>query len=314
LRQLRGHEAALSASTWSSDLREGGRWGVLQTCKNAALYVIIRACVAVTSRVPLPVLRVLGIALGRLGFVAWSSGRKTALTNLARVFPACPPAEREAMARRTYENLGEHLADAVASLAPESPVMSLPFPEHEQRVLREAVEEGRGVLFVSAHLGPWERVARTLVASGFALTTVARESYDPRLTSLYDRLRGSRGVRSIYRGARGSGLRMLRTLRDGGMLGVPMDLRSRVPSIEVPFLGTPAPTARGPAQLALAARAAVVVGSVASDPASGALSLTMTRLELSAPDVVTLTAAINDELSRRILALPEHWLWMHPRW
>ena len=55
----------------------------------------------------------------------------------------------------------------------------------------QARREGRGVLFPSAHLGPWERVAPSLVACGVPLVTLARESYDPRFSRLYERLRGA---------------------------------------------------------------------------------------------------------------------------
>ncbi len=47
--------------------------------------------------------------------------------------------------------------------------------------------------------------------------------------------------------------------------------------------------------------------------------LTVTRIFLddlaSGPEPeAQLTERINQELSRRILALPEQWVWMHPRW
>ncbi len=149
------------------------------------------------------------------------------------------------------------------------------------------------------------------------MTAIAREPYDPRLAALYERLRSGRGVPVIYRGHPGAAARMLRTLRGGGVLGVPMDLRSRVPSIDVPFLGREAPTPVGPARLALRTGAAVVVGTVAPDLAQG---LRVTCAEIPTNDLVagaagerTLTARINAELEARILALPEEWPWMHDR-
>jgi KDO2-lipid IV(A) lauroyltransferase len=97
-----------------------------------------------------------------------------------------------------------------------------------------------------------------------------------------------------------------------------MDLRSRVPSCDVPFLGEPAPTAVGPARIALRARAPVVVGTAAPD-GRGGLVVSATRVptgDLAVGDDAAreLTARINDELSRRILAMPHAWVWMHERW
>ncbi len=151
------------------------------------------------------------------------------------------------------------------------------------------------------------------MAHGFPLTTVARESYDPRFAALYDRLRGGAGVRAIYRGSPSAALQIVRTLRQGqSLLGVPMDLRSRVASVDVPFLGTPASTPVGPARIALRTGAAIVVGTVF--PGTAGLLLRVTQVETDGLDEVELTRRLNDELSSRILAFPEGWVWMHPRW
>jgi len=130
---------------------------------------------------------------------------------------------------------------------------------------------------------------------------------------VYERLRGGRGVRVVWRGAPGAAAALLRTLRGNGVLGMPMDLASRVPSIEAPFLGAPAPTPIGPARLALRTGAAVVVGTVAPGPCVTVTAIDTADLEPDEAGERALTIRINDELSRRIRAMPAHWVWMHPR-
>jgi KDO2-lipid IV(A) lauroyltransferase len=213
------------------------------------------------------------------------------------------------------------MGDTVALLSTRHAITPLPIEDGSRRVLEEARSEGRGVVFASAHLGPWERVGASLVAAGVPLTVVAREGYDPRFTMLFDKLRGRLGVPAIYRGSAGAHVRIVRTLREGGVLGVLMDLRSRVPSIVTPFLGIPAKTAVGPARIALRTGAAVVVGTVVGTAAGElpGLRITITRIETeglgcNASGEEALTRAMNAELSRRVLAMPKGWLWMHPRW
>jgi KDO2-lipid IV(A) lauroyltransferase len=297
------------------DLREGGAWTRAQTAKNALLYVAVRASLLALSSLPRRWLRRLGRALGGAAFWLVPSAKRTALANVARVFPAEPRAARRALVRRAYGELGEHLGDTLALLRGD--VVRLPLADGAARALDDA-RRARGVVFASAHLGPWETVAASLVASGVPLTTIARESYDPRLTRLYERLRAAHGVGAIYRGRAGAAARILRTLRDRRVLGVPMDLRARVPAIDVPFLGHPAPTPVGPARIALRSGAAVVVGTAARS-ARGELCVSVTvipsaDLAPGAEGERILTTRINDELSRRILALPEAWPWMHARW
>jgi KDO2-lipid IV(A) lauroyltransferase len=316
------------------DLRAGGEWTRLQRAKNDLIYGLSMLTLTASRVLPLLALRALGRGLGAAAHALAGKPRRTALANVRRVFPDMSEAARRAFVRRSFVTMGELLADAVALLRPRGGPLLVLTPE-ARALIDDARREGRGVVFASAHLGPWERVAASLVAAGVPLTTLARESYDPRFTRLYERLRGARGVRVVWRspagaaGARGDAsagtmaatVGIVRALRSGGVLGVPMDLRTRVPSCEVPFLGHPAATPMGPARIALRTGAAVVVGTVAPSPDGAAsLVITATRIPTSGldlhPDEAArdLTTRINRELSRRILALPHAWVWMHERW
>lgn len=304
----------------SVDVREGGRWTLAQRAKNDLLWLLASVAIAATSRLSPRALHAAGVALGGLAHRLIPTARRLAVANVAVAFPELDLQARRQLVARAYRTLGGYLGDAVAMLDPRHPVVSLPFAEGSRQALDLAIGERRGVVFASAHLGPWERVAATLIASEIAFTVVAREAYDPRLTRLYDRIRGGRGLPTIYRGAPGAAARLLRTLKRGGVLGIPMDLASRVPSIEVPFLGHAARTPVGPARLALRTHAEVVVGVPApcsTNPA--ALELAITRivtadLDSSAEAERILSTRINDVLSMRIRALPASWVWMHPRW
>jgi KDO2-lipid IV(A) lauroyltransferase len=262
-------------------------------------------------------LRCFGRALGRAAHWCASGARRTALENVARAFPALEDKERRDLVGRCFVQLGEHLGETIALLRGPEAMPPLPLSHEAHALLADARAEGRGVLFASAHLGPWERVAASLVAAGVPLVALARESYDPRFSRLYERLRAAHGVRVVWRGAPGAAGRILRALRAGDVLGVPMDLRSRVTSCMAQFLGHPAPTAVGPARIALRSGAPVVVGTAARQ-ADGSLAITATRIPVLdlPPDgtaAEVLTARINAELSRRIAALPHAWVWMHDR-
>jgi KDO2-lipid IV(A) lauroyltransferase len=311
----------------TGDVRDGASWTLLQRLKNDALWVLATVALAATRPLPASPMRALGRALGRLAHALAGGARRTALGNVARVYPTLAAPERRALVRRCFATLGEALGETAMLLRASGGPAPLALTNESLASLAAARASGRGVLFASAHLGPWERVAASLVAARVPLVTVARESYDPRFSRLYERLRGRHGVHVVWRSSPGAAARMLRTLRGGGVLGVPMDLRSRVPSSPVPFLGHEAPTAIGPARIALRTRSEVVVGTAAPAP-GGSLAVTVTRIPTD--DLASgqrprtrddydagareLTARINAELSRRILALPHAWVWMHDRW
>lgn len=296
-----------------ADVREGGVWSPAQHVKNTILYGLARALLAVLGPLPRGVLVTLGRALGRLvGALAYPL-RRVALTNVRRVHPQLEPREARALVARTFDTLGAHLGDTVDLYGKKDLSVTFPLAEGARAVLDEALRGGRGVVFASAHLGPWERVAASLVSAGVPLVTLAREAYDPRLTRVLVRLRERHGVRAIFRGSKGASSRIVRTLRKNEVLGAPMDLASRVPSTQVPFLGVLAETPIGPARIALRTGAAVVVGTFAANGTVVMSRIAAHDLRVGLEGERELLHRINAELSARIMAAPHHWPWMHDR-
>ncbi|HEX4512990.1 MAG TPA: lysophospholipid acyltransferase family protein [Polyangiaceae bacterium] len=296
----------MSMTTTARDLREGGAWSPLQTLKNDAIWLVASAALFLVGRLSRATLVRGGRALGALVHALAANLRNRARENVARAMPNETRSEVRAIARASFSNLGENLARAWSDRE------LLPMPEASRAILREALEEGRGVVLPSAHLGPWERLAATLAGSGFPLTAIVRESYDPRFDEVTTASRDRAGFATIARGAPGAATRIVRTLRQGRVLGIPMDLKTRAESVTVPLLGAPARTPVGPARIALRTGAPVVVCTVEPNE-EGVLAVTCTRLARRDETPEALTGRINAELSRRILAAPEHWLWMHDR-
>ncbi len=293
------------------DVREGGSWSPVQRFKNDAIHVLVRVALFAAGRFSKASLASVGMWLGAIVHAfAWRL-RGRARRNLALAFPGARACEHAAVARASFVNLGGHLGEVVASL--QSPLDLIAFDEASIALLGEALGEGKGVVLPSAHLGPWERLAAT-IAARFPFAAIVRESYDPRLESLVATMRARAGFATIPRGAAGAATRIVRTLRSGCVLGIPMDLRTRATSVMVPFLGADSPTAVGPAQIALRTRAPVIVSTV--EIIEGALTVTCTRIDaegLAEGDEIELTKRVNAELGRRICLAREHWPWMHAR-
>ena len=95
-----------------------------------------------------------------------------------------------------------------ARSASRSPAVHLPEPS--RHALDQALAAGRGVMFATGHIGNWELMAIELARLGYPISTVAKESYDPRFTRLIERFRARFGVQAIYRGRPGASTAMLR--------------------------------------------------------------------------------------------------------
>jgi KDO2-lipid IV(A) lauroyltransferase len=300
--------------------------------KNDAIWGLASLALAATRRMPKVWLGALGCIVGALAHATARGERRIALANVARALPHLDLPARRALVRRCFLTLGEILGEAVALLGGSGSIELLPLTSEASATLERARVEGRGVVFASAHLGPWERVAASIAATGLPFAVLTRDSYDPRFSRAQNTMRRGAGIRVIRRSSEGpipATRGVLRALRRGEVVGIAMDLRTRVASCDVPFLGTPAPTALGPARIALRTGAPVVVGSAAPvAPSSGGgvdrgpdQQLEVTATRIATHDLVDcpagareLTMRINAELSRRILAMPHAWVWMHPRW
>lgn len=307
------------------DQREGAAWTSRQRLKNDLIYLLIRVTLALVLRLPRRLLVHLGRGLGALAHRVLPRERELARRRLATGLGA---RVATAQVRAAFLRTGETLADTIGLLDPREPASrTLCLDPGSRRVFADALAEGRGVVYVSAHLGSWERMAALLAEEGFPVATVARESYDARLTALYERLRAPRRVRSLYRGRPGAAASILRELRAGRAVGFLVDLPARVRSAPVPLFGAIADVPSGAARIALRSGAAVLVGTTSpplpglpdasrgapASPEGARARVTIERVFLddlpagSAGELL-LVARLAELLTLRIAAQPEAWL------
>ncbi|MFH1811799.1 MAG: lipid A biosynthesis acyltransferase [Pseudomonadota bacterium] len=177
---------------------------------------------------------------------------------------------------------------------------------------------GRGLIFITGHIGNWELMAQYMAYRGFRVASVARPTFDPRLTELLKRWRLSGGMRTLNRGDPSTVREMLGMFKRGEALGILVDVDTSVPSLWVPFFGQLAKTPRTAADLALRTRAPVWFG-YAHRTAPGRHRLHIERVPVDSTgqrevDALCLTADLTARIERAVRARPEQWVWMHRRW
>ena len=215
------------------DVRAGGRWTRLQRLKNGVIYRLVLVALRVADWLPRAFLVAVGRALGAMAFVLSSNERTRAKHALERALPSPRP-----RAFAVFLKAGESLATCL--LLRRSTIRALELidvDDASQTLLRQTLAKGRGAVFVSPHLGPFELVAAAVAELGHRPAAVVRESYDPRLDPVVDRHRIARGVEVIHRGAPAAGVRIVRALRKGRPVGFLPDLGARVETLPVRFLG-----------------------------------------------------------------------------
>lgn len=298
------------------DVREGGRWSFGQRVKNWLILRAVQSALWVADRTPPRALLCAGRCLG--GCLYWLAARlrARAQNRAALCFDASRVAQ---LVRASFVRMGENLG--LCLLLRRRGVVASQFVSLDataESTLYEAVAAGRGVVFVSAHLGPFELLAARVAELGVGPAVVVRESYDPRLDASVDAHRTLRGLTVIHRGKPGAGARILRALRQGKPVGFLVDIESRVPSVKHDFLGKPSMIPLGPQRLCQLTGAELVVGTLRRrlGPALGGNTVRTRRLWSALPhfdlSVTAVPSDTEDALTYRVVRLIEHAILTNP--
>ena len=112
-------------------------------------------------------------------------------------FPELEPKNIESLTKEMFKHFGESVAELMN--LDESVADCLNAPENKAafELLRESLGEDLGVIVVSGHIGNWELMAQAFSAAGFPVSSVAKPTYDPRLTALVDEFRGRNGMKNF---------------------------------------------------------------------------------------------------------------------
>jgi KDO2-lipid IV(A) lauroyltransferase len=273
----------------------------------------------VLGALPLASARRLGIAIGSLVHTLHSRLRHVGLRNLELAFPEMSAAQRRRIVKSVFATLGRQLAD-FAHL----PDMTRANVAHV--VVHEGLEHyvaardrGRGVLFLTAHLGGWEIGSFAHSVYGYPHKIVVRALDNVPLNRLVERYRTRCGNQTFEKEDFARGL--LSAMRAGETVGILMDTNMTPPQGSfVPFFNDEACTASGLARVALRTGAAVVPGFTVWDPAAQRYAihfepaLELVRSGDDEADAVANTALFTRVIERYVRRYPEQWLWVHRRW
>jgi KDO2-lipid IV(A) lauroyltransferase len=282
---------------------------------------IVRGAIRLLSFLPLRPALALGTFVGWAAYHLAGKTRRLSLRHLGMAFPERTEAERKALAKAMFVHLGRTALEIVTIRSYddrlESYVQLTP-----PTLLQDVIDRGKGMVFVTGHLGNWELLARRIARAGIPNAVIAKAGHDQALNALAEAFRAEGGVTTLWRENPDTGRAIIKTFRQGKALGLLIDQDTRVQGVFAPFFGRPAWTPRAAADLALRFGAPVMVGTIhrKGPRRSDGHVLEVTEIPFSGdpPDreaeVVRLTAACSAVLEAAIRRHPTEWVWMHQRW
>ena len=256
---------------------------------------------------------------GVLGILLWACSKKKVDGAERRCVRALSVGVTEArrIVRRSYANLGRSVAEFVSVGKARSLLPSI-VEIHGEEHLAKAFEKGKGVIFLSAHLGNWELGAAAVAARGYPMNAIGADQRDDRITDLIMANRSEFGVKTV---SKGFDLKAaIRCLQRGEVLAILIDQDVREKGVVVPFLGLPASTPYGPVKIAQRTRSVLLPvfmvrrGSSLRHDLHFLPSPWKDGYPEEGTDMESAMTVCNDHVSRWIRSSPEQWMWLYPRW
>ena len=284
-------------------------------------YALVWPWIKLLGLLPRPVARAIGITLGLTVYAVHGRLRRVGLRNLKLAFPEMPESERRRLLRGEFISLGRQLAEVCLfpRFTRENVSSIVVYDGFEN--FERAYARGKGVLFLTGHLGAWELSAFAHSLQGHPLSIVMRSLDNPYIDALLQGYRTMHGNRTVDKDDFVRGL--LAAMRAGETVGILMDTNMTPPQgVFVDFFGIPACTASGLARIALRTDAAVVPGFTVWDKKlrkyilrfDPTVELIRANNNDNEADIVANTAKFTKVIEDFIRRYPDQWLWVHRRW
>jgi KDO2-lipid IV(A) lauroyltransferase len=288
------------------------------TLSHYAEYYALRGAVAALDRLSIRRAGRVGEWLGALGYRPFGIRRAVVERQVRAALPELSDAEVHRIARESYENLGRTAIEtALLPGRSREQVLGMFSRVEGWDIVERAMARGRGVLFVTGHLGNWELAGSLVAAKGVPLEAVARRMQNPLFDRYLTDTRQSIGMSVIHDAD--AVRRVPRAMREQHAVAFLVDQGAvGLASTWVPFFGRFAKTPRGPAVFALRLAAPVIFGAALRQP-DGSYLMGFEEVQAEPTgdreaDVDRIVAAYTATLERWVRRAPEQYFWHHRRW
>lgn len=269
---------------------------------------MVMLLIRMLAMLPLPVLHGLGRFLGRCVYAMPGRYRDRLRANAGQAGYGDP-----AFARRAAAETGAMIMETPKVWLRTEACLRRTH-SNEEHVVQQALSEGRGILYLTPHLGCFEITARHLTRYG-PLTVMYRPPRYAALEPAMEQARNIPGLRAVPANLQGV-REFVRALKRGEAVGM---LPDQVPGagdgVWAPFFGRPALTMTLAGKLALQTGVAVILLAGERLPRGQGWRMHYLRLPESLPqDPVELACLINRSMEQLIRRFPEQYLWSYNRY
>ena len=281
-------------------------------------YHLLKFISTLTSLLPYRVVLWLGRRLiGPLYYNIAAKQRRRAIAQLQESL-SCSDADAERIVRSLFVKLGQTFLEILYSPALTPDNITDYITIENRHHLADALQQGKGVVLLTAHIGNWEWLGAALAMDGFPMATVVKRQPNDQHTRILNEYRQKAGIEIFARGS-SELVGAAKALKQGKVLGFLADQDGGASGAVIAFLGKLASTPLGPAVFAKRFQSPVVPIFIVRRPEGGHRVLIHPAFYYEDTgnedrDIYNLTLKMTQIIEDTIHAYPDEWLWFQKRW
>ncbi len=288
------------------------------------MYALFRVLIRILPHIPRHLVLSLGAGAGWVAWLVACKARRQARNNALHVLGRQVLKTRAGRRRLRHTVRGMFIhtvwnyleACMLPTMSDEDILMNMQATGYD--ALSEGMAQGKGVVLISAHFGPFDFVSQHIAICGYNLLIPVEKLHNEQMLNLMLYLRCSHGVHYLPLEGQTTMRTIVRHLRQKHTVLITGDRSVQGETVEVSFFGAPARLPIGPVQLAIRMGAPLVAafGWYNSDRQIRAhiLPLSLALPPEQRNDVNALLHAVVRQLEAHIGDYPDQWSMFTPVW
>lgn len=280
-------------------------------------YICYRLAQIISLGLPRKFAYWLGLRIADHFYASDHAGRQAVMSNFRQILLArgvvASDKTLEQMARKNFQYFGKYLVDffKFARFTP-ARIQQLVSSEHVEH-LEQAEALGRGIIFITAHLGNWELGGAILASQGRRIHAVYLPQRANKVNTLFQKYRSQRGLQCIPLGRAARGV--MEALKHKECVAMLADRDFTAHHFPILFFGKSAHLSSGPARIAIKTQTPLVPTFLLRQPDDTFL-LRFYPPIIPAPSttVAELQERIRDVLEKEIGLNPLQWFMFDDFW